>query len=155
MDGAAQIIWATPSGEPDGEWLWDRLNTGSSQGVPGTPVLFNMALGQHTLVLVEREAGTRIDGLVVAPSSQPTPVTETIVLAGETTSSQVLMALNLLGDVRMEVQSVLVDSSGEKTSVFAKSTDPQAATVNGVAKGWLVSVALNTPSNVVMETVLQ
>jgi hypothetical protein len=150
MDGSAQRIWATPSGTPDGEWLWDRINDGTSLGEQGPIVVFQLASGQHTLVLLEREAGTGLNGMVVAPTSVASPSAETELLFGEATGNTLPINLNTLGDIRIEVAAVLTDSGGEKMSAYAKSTDPAYATVDGVAKGWMVSSSLSNPSGVVM-----
>jgi hypothetical protein len=69
IDGGAQTIWHTAGGEPDGELLWHPVTDSPADGTQVSPKTFSLAAGQHELKLIQREAGTFIDGLVIMQAS--------------------------------------------------------------------------------------
>jgi hypothetical protein len=58
MDGAPFTRWNTPIGAA---WVWDQIN---ADGI-ADPLVFALAAGAHTLVIKQREDGTRLDRLLV------------------------------------------------------------------------------------------
>ena len=58
LDGSAFTIWDV---QGSSSWVWDRV---SGRGV-ADPLLFSLAAGTHTLVIKQREDGTRLDRLLI------------------------------------------------------------------------------------------
>ena len=60
MDNSTYILWDTHPGN-EGNWVWDRVsNRGGSD-----PVVYHLDAGTHTLVIKNREDGTRIDRILI------------------------------------------------------------------------------------------
>lgn len=150
LDAGAETIWDTPNSATPGAWVWDKINdrAASDPGALPAPIVYDLASGQHTVYLRERERCTRLDGLKVTPAGSSLA---TEVFAAETTDNQAKVSIIILGDIRMEVAAVLVKDGVEHESSYSKSTDPAVSTVGGVARGWLVKTAIHEPHDVVIE----
>jgi hypothetical protein len=66
MDGGAYKIWDI---QKCTSWAWDLVNSRSE----GDPVSFHLSAGTHTLSLMQREDGTKIDKLVITRDATYAP----------------------------------------------------------------------------------
>jgi len=60
MDSGPHALWATPFGSTE-SWQWDLV----SHVGGADPVVYGLAAGQHTLVVKQREDGTKIDRILI------------------------------------------------------------------------------------------
>jgi len=70
LDGGRRYVWNTRG--PDGravvpEWAWTRIPA------PDGTLLHRLAAGTHQLRLDDREDGTRLDAVAIAPADAPPP----------------------------------------------------------------------------------
>jgi hypothetical protein len=61
MDGGAYVEWHTAQGGEE-VWVWDQVRNGA--GNP-EPVIFYLEAGQHSLVIKQREDGTKLDKILI------------------------------------------------------------------------------------------
>ena len=66
MDGGRQIAWHMP-GQRD--WTWGRV----AEGVPATPVTFELGAGEHVLSFLTRESGAQVDAVALTRDQEATP----------------------------------------------------------------------------------
>ncbi|MDH4232603.1 MAG: putative Ig domain-containing protein, partial [Nitrospirota bacterium] len=66
MDGGTYALWDTIV---SGVWAWDQVN---NRGV-ADPVVYPLTAGQHTLIVKQREDGTKIDRILVTNNMQYVP----------------------------------------------------------------------------------
>jgi len=60
MDGGTYALWDTFRGEED-IWAWDQV----SDRATADPVIFTLDAGVHTLVIKQREDGTKLDRILI------------------------------------------------------------------------------------------
>jgi beta-lactamase regulating signal transducer with metallopeptidase domain len=68
LDGGPEVIWDTPhrrARRSDRWWTWDRLSAREQGHPPVDPLFFELEPGRHVLRLRTREAGTRLDAILV------------------------------------------------------------------------------------------
>ncbi|HET8656404.1 MAG TPA: M56 family metallopeptidase [Longimicrobiaceae bacterium] len=68
LDGGPEVIWDTPhrrARRSDRWWTWDRVSAREPGRRPVDPVFFELEPGRHVLHLRTREAGTRLDAILV------------------------------------------------------------------------------------------
>ncbi|MEM6561445.1 MAG: hypothetical protein AAF656_07575 [Planctomycetota bacterium] len=68
VDGGSWVRWNSIAGSTT--WQWDAVHDSDNAS---QPVTWNLAAGTHTLDIAYREDGTRLDKLVIQPTSLPTP----------------------------------------------------------------------------------
>jgi hypothetical protein len=60
MDSGSYVVWETPRGA-SAAWGWDQVsNRGGAD-----PVMYELSAGQHTLVIKQREEGTKLDRILI------------------------------------------------------------------------------------------
>jgi hypothetical protein len=71
MDGKADSTWDVDLSD---NWIWDKVNKRNG----ADPVVYSLAEGTHTLVIKQREDGTKLDGIVITKdkNSVPTAISE-------------------------------------------------------------------------------
>jgi len=74
VDGASQDIYDVAEGRWTAAWQWTAVN-GRGGGAPASisPRLFYLTAGKHTLKFDGREAGTRLDQILITNDLQSTP----------------------------------------------------------------------------------
>jgi hypothetical protein len=67
MDGGPEDIYDTSEGTWGTAWQWTRVNGRDGTGIPLTlnPRTFSLTAGSHSLTLRTREAGTKVDRVIV------------------------------------------------------------------------------------------
>jgi hypothetical protein len=63
IDGDDYSQWAT---QVAGDWVWDQVVGNLYEGVE--PVIFNLEAGEHTLIVKQREPGTKLDRIIITPN---------------------------------------------------------------------------------------
>ena len=58
VDGADDVTWHTKQGGQE-IWTWDAVHESSE------PLVYNFDVGVHTLTIKQREAGTKVDRILV------------------------------------------------------------------------------------------
>ena len=66
MDGKADSLWDVA---PSSSWTWDKVNHRGG----ADPVVYNLNSGTHTLLIKQRENGTKLDGIVITKDMNTTP----------------------------------------------------------------------------------
>ena len=60
MDSGSYALWETPQGSSPA-WVWDRVSNRGGED----PVVYWLSAGQHTLLIKQREAGTKLDRILI------------------------------------------------------------------------------------------
>ena len=68
LDNKERVLWNTQRGGTE-TWVWDRVR----QRGGDDPVIFFLEAGAHTLVIERREAGTKIDRLLITNTIDDIP----------------------------------------------------------------------------------
>ena len=68
MDGGAYTAWETQLGGTE-TWVWDLVN--QKNGID--PIVYSLGGGQHTLIIKQREDGTKIDRILITNDMQYVP----------------------------------------------------------------------------------
>ena len=58
MDGGADSLWDTTISS---SWVWNRVSHRNGSD----PVVYNLSAGNHTLVIKQREDGTKLDEIII------------------------------------------------------------------------------------------
>jgi hypothetical protein len=66
VDDGPQIAWHMPGRR---DWTWGRVG----DGVPATPVTFDLAVGEHVLRFLTREPGAQVDAVALTRDEETTP----------------------------------------------------------------------------------
>ena len=66
MDSGAESLWDVA---PSTNWTWDKVNHRGG----ADPVVYNLKSGTHTLLIKQRENGTKLDGIVITKDMNTTP----------------------------------------------------------------------------------
>jgi hypothetical protein len=77
MDAGAEDIYDVAEGTQGPNWQWTRINGRNGTAIPLTlnPRTFALSSGTHTLVFRGREAGTKVDRIVITNDLAYTPAT--------------------------------------------------------------------------------
>ncbi|MFQ5822511.1 MAG: Ig-like domain-containing protein [bacterium] len=68
MDGGPDVLWDVLQGLWQSDWTWDQVSdrgTGSSLNPEFDPKLFQLTAGTHNLKIKQRDAGTKIDKIII------------------------------------------------------------------------------------------
>lgn len=68
MDGSEYALWDTQRGGTE-TWVWDQVSNRNG----AAPVLFYLEAGEHTLILKQREDGTKIDRIFITNDMEYVP----------------------------------------------------------------------------------
>ena len=68
MDNGAYSLWDTALGGTE-TWIWDKVNNRGG----ADPVVYSLGAGQHTLIIKQREDGTKIDRILITNDMQYIP----------------------------------------------------------------------------------
>jgi beta-lactamase regulating signal transducer with metallopeptidase domain len=68
LDGGEEVVWDAPNRDPGRSarwWTWDPVSARDLHGRTVDPLVFDLQPGRHTLRLRRREAGSRLDAILV------------------------------------------------------------------------------------------
>jgi hypothetical protein len=68
MDGSEYALWDTQQGGTE-TWVWDQVSNRDTTD----PVLFYLEAGKHTLIIKQREDGTKIDRILITNDMEYVP----------------------------------------------------------------------------------
>ena len=71
MDGGADSLWDTTISS---SWVWNRVSHRNGSD----PVVYNLSVGNHTLVIKQREDGTKLDRIVITNDMTTVPNTPSV-----------------------------------------------------------------------------
>ncbi len=133
-DGAEPIHYEVPQFAGQWAWGWDAVRPVDQAATP-----FALAVGEHTLRFAPREAGTRLDVLVLTTAASNAPVS--ITPCGQTPTATVTPTRPTSPEVwRMEAES------GGITSATGQGWDDEASACGCIHSPVTVSYVLDVPA---------
>ena len=123
VDGGEEVVWNTTMGGYN-TWVWDPVSEGDELGGNIEPVRFLLTEGEHTLRVKQREAGTKLDRLLITNDLIYTPDDEALdpSASPDSDDSELMPPINI---------TPLVADAGEDLQIAGKVPVP----LNGHATG--------------------